>query len=65
MLTWFSAAHCDFESDSCGWYEFFLGDGFEWVRGSANGVFTEHLDQTPPQDHTTNTSAGENITTNA
>ncbi|XP_056317933.1 MAM and LDL-receptor class A domain-containing protein 1 isoform X2 [Danio aesculapii] len=52
------SAQCDFESDSCGWYEFFLGDGFEWVRGSANGVFTEHLDQTPPQDHTTNTSAG-------
>lgn len=59
MFIWLSAAQCDFESDSCGWYELIQGDGFEWVRGSADGVSTEYLDQTPPRDHSTNTSAGE------
>ncbi|XP_039549254.1 MAM and LDL-receptor class A domain-containing protein 1 isoform X2 [Pimephales promelas] len=52
------SAQCDFESDSCGWYELIQGDGFEWVRGSADGVFIDYIDQTPPQDHSTNTSAG-------
>lgn len=52
------SAQCDFESDSCGWYELVQGDGFEWVRGSANGVAIDYPDQTPPQDHSTNTSAG-------
>uniref|UniRef100_A0A672JY28 MAM and LDL-receptor class A domain-containing protein 1-like n=1 Tax=Sinocyclocheilus grahami TaxID=75366 RepID=A0A672JY28_SINGR len=52
------SAQCDFESDSCGWYEVFQSDGFEWARGSANGVAIDYPDQTPPQDHSTNTSAG-------
>ncbi|TRZ00115.1 hypothetical protein DNTS_020307 [Danionella cerebrum] len=52
------SAQCDFETDSCGWHEFFLGDGFEWVRGSASEDFPEYQDQTPPQDHTTNSSRG-------
>ncbi|KAK7176201.1 hypothetical protein R3I93_000462 [Phoxinus phoxinus] len=52
------SAQCDFESDSCGWYELIQGDGFEWVRGSADGVSRDYVDQTPPQDHSTNTSAG-------
>ncbi len=59
MLIGLSAAQCDFESGSCGWYELVQDDGFEWVRGSANGVAVDYPDQTPPQDHSTNTSAGE------
>ncbi|XP_051970443.1 MAM and LDL-receptor class A domain-containing protein 1-like isoform X1 [Xyrauchen texanus] len=51
-------AQCDFENDSCGWHELAQGDGFEWVRGSANEVPIDYLDQTPPQDHTTSTSEG-------
>ncbi|KAL1271156.1 hypothetical protein QQF64_030172 [Cirrhinus molitorella] len=52
------SAQCDFETDSCGWYELIQGDGFEWARGSADGIAIEYIDQTPPQDHSTNTSAG-------
>ncbi|XP_057191697.1 MAM and LDL-receptor class A domain-containing protein 1 [Triplophysa rosa] len=51
-------SQCDFESDSCSWYELAQGDGFEWVRGSANGDSEDYQDQTPPRDHSTNTSAG-------
>ncbi|XP_050969614.1 MAM and LDL-receptor class A domain-containing protein 1 [Labeo rohita] len=52
------SAQCDFESDSCGWHELIQGDGFEWVRDSTDGIAMEYKDQTPPQDHSTNTSAG-------
>lgn len=61
MLIWLSAAQCDFESDSCGWHELIQGDGFEWVRDSTDGIAMEYKDQTPPQDHSTNTSAGEGM----
>ncbi|XP_036374066.1 MAM and LDL-receptor class A domain-containing protein 1 [Megalops cyprinoides] len=49
---------CDFEWDSCGWYEFAQGDGFDWIWSSAAAVPVDFLDQVPPQDHTTNTSEG-------
>ncbi|XP_055063524.2 MAM and LDL-receptor class A domain-containing protein 1 isoform X1 [Misgurnus anguillicaudatus] len=52
------SSRCDFESDSCGWYELAQGDGFDWVRGSANGDFKDYQDQIPPRDHSTNTSKG-------
>ncbi|XP_035268745.1 MAM and LDL-receptor class A domain-containing protein 1 isoform X1 [Anguilla anguilla] len=51
-------AHCDFERDSCGWYEFAEGDGFDWYRSSAAEVPVEFQRQSPPQDHTTNTTEG-------
>ncbi|KAL1006836.1 hypothetical protein UPYG_G00077810 [Umbra pygmaea] len=51
---------CDFEGDSCGWYEDenAQGDGFDWVRGSAITVPPDHKGQIPPLDHSTNSSLG-------
>lgn len=54
-----TAAHCDFERDSCGWHEFAEGDGFDWSWSSAAKVPTEFQGQSPPRDHTTNTTAGQ------
>ncbi|KAL4635263.1 MAM and LDL-receptor class A domain-containing protein 1 [Arapaima gigas] len=50
--------YCDFEQNSCGWHEFAPGDGFDWVRNSAAAVHPEFRDQTPPRDHTRNSTEG-------
>ncbi|CAJ0957009.1 unnamed protein product [Ranitomeya imitator] len=51
-------AKCDFESDDCGWRETRHFDYFDWVRDSNSNVEPEYLSQTPPQDHTTNSTEG-------
>ncbi|MBN3307352.1 MALR1 protein, partial [Amia calva] len=49
---------CDFEEDSCGWFEFAPGDGFDWIRSSRVAVPPDYQDQSPPQDHSNNTAEG-------
>ncbi|XP_061877595.1 MAM and LDL-receptor class A domain-containing protein 1 [Entelurus aequoreus] len=51
-------SECDFEADSCGWYELTLGDGFDWVRGSSLEVPPEYYGRPPPPDHSTNSTDG-------
>ncbi|XP_054622204.1 MAM and LDL-receptor class A domain-containing protein 1 isoform X4 [Dunckerocampus dactyliophorus] len=51
-------AECDFEGDSCGWYELTLGDGFDWVRGTSLDVPPEYYGRPPPLDHSTNSTDG-------
>ncbi|XP_073437949.1 MAM and LDL-receptor class A domain-containing protein 1 [Dendrobates tinctorius] len=51
-------AKCDFESDDCGWREMRHFDYFDWVRDSNINLEPEYLSQTPPQDHTTNSTEG-------
>ncbi|XP_056290660.1 MAM and LDL-receptor class A domain-containing protein 1 [Pseudoliparis swirei] len=49
-------SECDFESGPCGWYEFTLGDGFDWVRGCSMEVPPEY--HPLPLDHSTNGTEG-------
>ncbi|CAI9153900.1 unnamed protein product [Rangifer tarandus platyrhynchus] len=49
---------CDFETDSCGWFEAAYGDDFEWTWSSRSNLSTEFEGQAPPWDHTHNTSQG-------
>ncbi|XP_023673966.2 MAM and LDL-receptor class A domain-containing protein 1 isoform X1 [Paramormyrops kingsleyae] len=49
---------CDFEYDSCGWFEFAQGDGFDWVRSTAAAVPPPFQGLAPPRDHTTNSTEG-------
>ncbi|XP_041824757.1 MAM and LDL-receptor class A domain-containing protein 1 [Melanotaenia boesemani] len=51
-------AECDFEGGSCGWYEFTLGDGFDWVRGSSLDVPPDYFGHPPLSDHSTNSTEG-------
>uniref|UniRef100_A0A8C5HM61 MAM and LDL-receptor class A domain-containing protein 1-like n=1 Tax=Gouania willdenowi TaxID=441366 RepID=A0A8C5HM61_GOUWI len=51
-------SECDFEGDSCGWYELTLGDGFDWVRGSSAEVPPDYYGRPPPLDHSTNSTEG-------
>uniref|UniRef100_A0A8C8RM21 MAM and LDL receptor class A domain containing 1 n=1 Tax=Pelusios castaneus TaxID=367368 RepID=A0A8C8RM21_9SAUR len=52
------AAKCDFETDSCGWFETVIADGFDWVRSSRSALPPAFQNQAPPQDHTYNKSQG-------
>ncbi|KAM7390330.1 hypothetical protein PAMA_008482 [Pampus argenteus] len=52
------ASVCDFESDSCGWYELTPGDGFDWVSGSSMEVPPDSYGHPPPLDHSTNSTEG-------
>uniref|UniRef100_A0A8C4RR26 MAM and LDL receptor class A domain containing 1 n=1 Tax=Erpetoichthys calabaricus TaxID=27687 RepID=A0A8C4RR26_ERPCA len=56
-----SAAACDFEGGSCGWYENAPGDGFDWIWGSRVALQPDYQDQAPPQDHSTDTSKGHSM----
>ncbi|KAM9682891.1 MAM and LDL-receptor class A domain-containing protein 1 isoform 2-T2 [Dama dama] len=49
---------CDFETDSCGWFEAAYGDDFEWTWSSRSNLSAEFEGQAPPRDHTHNTSQG-------
>ncbi|KAM4605935.1 MAM and LDL-receptor class A domain-containing protein 1 [Polymixia lowei] len=51
-------SRCDFEGGSCGWYEFTLGDGFDWVRGSSAEVPPDYQGHPPPLDHSANSTEG-------
>ncbi|XP_064410804.1 MAM and LDL-receptor class A domain-containing protein 1 [Latimeria chalumnae] len=52
------SAWCDFEVDSCGWYEIAHSNDFDWIRSSGTTLSSEVQSQAPPQDHTTSTSEG-------
>ncbi|XP_077347057.1 MAM and LDL-receptor class A domain-containing protein 1 isoform X1 [Lithobates pipiens] len=52
------ASKCDFESDSCGWYERRFADRFNWVRQSPSHLLPEYSSQAPRQDHSTGSSKG-------
>uniref|UniRef100_A0A4X2LXR5 MAM and LDL receptor class A domain containing 1 n=1 Tax=Vombatus ursinus TaxID=29139 RepID=A0A4X2LXR5_VOMUR len=52
------APMCDFEIDSCGWYEAYSGDNFDWVRNSSSTLSIDFQQQAPAQDHTYNESQG-------
>ncbi|CAK7321813.1 MAM and LDL-receptor class A domain-containing protein 1 [Vulpes lagopus] len=49
---------CDFEADSCGWFEAISGDHFDWVWNSRSNLSAEFEQQAPPRDHTPNTTKG-------
>ncbi|CAM4599204.1 unnamed protein product [Lepidochelys kempii] len=52
------AAKCDFETDSCGWFETVSADGFDWIRSSRSALPSAFQKQAPPEDHTYNKSEG-------
>ncbi|XP_075409528.1 MAM and LDL-receptor class A domain-containing protein 1 [Tenrec ecaudatus] len=52
------AAKCDFEANSCGWFEAISGDHFDWFWSSQRDLAAELKQQAPPQDHTHNTAQG-------
>ncbi|KAM6216200.1 MAM and LDL-receptor class A domain-containing protein 1 [Rhynchocyon petersi] len=52
------ASKCDFEENSCGWFEAMSGDHFDWTWGSRSSLSAEFKQQAPPQDHTHNTPQG-------
>ncbi|XP_057354250.1 MAM and LDL-receptor class A domain-containing protein 1 [Manis pentadactyla] len=49
---------CDFEENSCGWFEAISGDHFDWVWSSRSNLSADFEQQAPPQDHTHNTAQG-------
>ncbi|XP_023487707.2 MAM and LDL-receptor class A domain-containing protein 1 [Equus caballus] len=49
---------CDFEANSCGWFEAVSGDDFDWTWSSRSNLPAEFEQQAPPQDHTHNTAQG-------
>ncbi|EMP36994.1 hypothetical protein UY3_05795, partial [Chelonia mydas] len=49
---------CDFETDSCGWFETVSADGFDWIRSSRSALPSAFQKQAPPEDHTYNKSEG-------
>ncbi|XP_053323010.1 MAM and LDL-receptor class A domain-containing protein 1 isoform X2 [Spea bombifrons] len=52
------SAKCDFESDTCGWYERFHDNSFDWIRGSRSTLSSDYQKQAPPHDHTSNKPEG-------
>ncbi|XP_063032459.1 MAM and LDL-receptor class A domain-containing protein 1 [Melospiza melodia melodia] len=52
------AAVCDFERESCGWFEAIDADAFDWVRSSSSALPPAFQKQAPPRDHTYNKSEG-------
>ncbi|KAK2493751.1 hypothetical protein MC885_017152, partial [Smutsia gigantea] len=50
---------CDFEENSCGWFEAINGDHFDWVWSSRSNLSADFEQQAPPQDHTHNTAKDE------
>ncbi|KAM8802301.1 MAM and LDL-receptor class A domain-containing protein 1 [Rhynchonycteris naso] len=52
------ASKCDFEANSCGWFEAISGDHFDWTRSSRSSLSASLEQQAPPRDHTHNTAQG-------
>ncbi|XP_016068757.1 PREDICTED: MAM and LDL-receptor class A domain-containing protein 1-like [Miniopterus natalensis] len=52
------ASKCDFEANSCGWFEAISGDHFDWMWGSRSSLSAGFEQQAPPHDHTQNTAQG-------
>uniref|UniRef100_A0A8C5KA78 MAM and LDL receptor class A domain containing 1 n=1 Tax=Jaculus jaculus TaxID=51337 RepID=A0A8C5KA78_JACJA len=53
-----NVTNCDFEEDSCGWFEAISGDHFDWVWNSQSDLSAGLKQQAPPKDHTHNTAQG-------
>ncbi|XP_035298699.1 MAM and LDL-receptor class A domain-containing protein 1 isoform X2 [Cricetulus griseus] len=51
-------ADCDFEANSCGWFEASDGDHFDWVWSSQSSLSADFEQQAPPGDHTHGTARG-------
>uniref|UniRef100_A0A8C6QSZ3 MAM and LDL receptor class A domain containing 1 n=2 Tax=Nannospalax galili TaxID=1026970 RepID=A0A8C6QSZ3_NANGA len=51
-------ADCDFEVNSCGWFEASGGDHFDWVWSSRSDLPADFEQQAPPGDHTHGTAQG-------
>ncbi|XP_052012808.1 MAM and LDL-receptor class A domain-containing protein 1 [Apodemus sylvaticus] len=51
-------ADCDFEANSCGWFEASGGDHFDWVWSSQSDLSPDLEEQAPPRDHTHGTAQG-------
>ncbi|XP_044918585.1 MAM and LDL-receptor class A domain-containing protein 1 [Felis catus] len=49
---------CDFEANSCGWFEAISGDHFDWIWNSRSNLSAEFEQQAPPWDHTHRTAQG-------
>ncbi|XP_054580782.1 MAM and LDL-receptor class A domain-containing protein 1 [Eptesicus fuscus] len=49
---------CDFEANSCGWFEAISGDHFDWIWSSRSNLSADFEQQAPPYDHTHNTAQG-------
>ncbi|EHB12586.1 hypothetical protein GW7_18801 [Heterocephalus glaber] len=49
---------CDFEADSCTWFEAVCGDHFDWIWSSPRDVAADFEHQAPLRDHTHNTVSG-------
>ncbi|XP_051007238.1 MAM and LDL-receptor class A domain-containing protein 1 [Acomys russatus] len=51
-------ADCDFEANSCGWFEASGADHFDWMWSSPNDLSADFKQQAPPGDHTHGTAKG-------
>ncbi|XP_024621608.1 MAM and LDL-receptor class A domain-containing protein 1 [Neophocaena asiaeorientalis asiaeorientalis] len=51
-------SECDFEANSCGWFEAASEDDFDWTWSSRSNLSADFKQQAPPWDHTHNTSQG-------
>ncbi|XP_012516348.1 PREDICTED: MAM and LDL-receptor class A domain-containing protein 1 [Propithecus coquereli] len=49
---------CDFEANSCGWFEAISGDHFDWIWSSPSDLSSDLEHRAPPRDHTHNTTQG-------
>lgn len=54
-------ADCDFEANSCGWFEASGGDHFDWVWSSQSDLPAELEQQAPTRDHTHGTAQGKTL----
>lgn len=56
-----SVTNCDFEENSCGWFEASKGDLFDWEWGSRSDLPAGSEQQAPPGDHTHSTTQGRKL----
>ncbi|XP_062900283.1 MAM and LDL-receptor class A domain-containing protein 1 isoform X2 [Mobula hypostoma] len=57
-ITEYKASTCNFEEDSCGWFENVPNDNFDWIRNSSSALPSNVKVQAPARDHTTNATTG-------
>ncbi|XP_069770768.1 MAM and LDL-receptor class A domain-containing protein 1 [Narcine bancroftii] len=57
-ITEYKASSCNFEQNSCGWFENVPNDNFDWIRNSNSALPSHIKNQAPTEDHTTNTEDG-------
>lgn len=56
-----SVADCDFEANSCGWFEASGGDDFDWTWSSQSELSADFEQQAPAGDHTHGTAQGNTL----